>query len=73
MKTKKSNFNIKCDVESCDYNNCEEGTCQLEEIHISCSCDNDKCHNTDETICQSFEETKSDITDTEYEVTSEME
>lgn len=68
----KSNSNIKCDVASCENNNCEEGTCQLEEVCISCSCDNDKCHDTGETICQSFVETKSNITDNEYEVTSEI-
>ena len=72
-KKLKSNSNIKCDVASCDHNNCEEGTCQLEEVCISCSCDNDKCCDTSETICQSFEETKANITDNEYEVTSEIE
>ena len=70
---KKSNSNIKCDVVSCDHNNCEEGTCQLDEVEISCSCDNDECVDCAETVCQSFETTRADITDNEYEVQSELE
>lgn len=69
----KSNSNIKCDVVSCHHNNCEEGTCQLDEVEISCTCSNDECSNCVETICQSFETTKSNITDNEYEVQSEIE
>lgn len=69
----KSNSSIKCDVSSCNFNNCEEGTCQLEEVCISCSCDSDKCCDTTETICQSFESTKSNINDNEYEVQSDFE
>lgn len=72
-KKQKSNYSIKCDVVSCDHNNCEEGTCQLDEVCISCDCDNDKCHDVCKTICQSFKETGSNITDNEYEVTSETE
>ena len=72
-KNKKSNSNIKCDVASCNYNNCKEGTCSLEEIKVSCSCDNDECLDCGETICQSFETTSSNINDNEYEVQSEME
>lgn len=71
-KKSKSNSNIKCDVVSCENNNCEEGTCQLEEVCISCCCDNDDCHDTGDTICQSFKETGANITDNEYEVTSEI-
>ena len=67
----KSNSNIKCDVVSCENNNCEEGTCQLKEVSISCSCDNDNCHDTCDTICQSFKETSANINDNEYEVTSD--
>ena len=70
---KKSNSSIKCDVASCDHNNCEEGTCQLKEVEISCSCDKDNCCDTGETICQSFETTKSNITDNEYEVQKKIE
>ena len=51
----KSNDNIICDVVSCKHNNCEEGTCTLKTVTISCSCDNEKCKCTEETICQSFD------------------
>ena len=40
----KSNSNIKCDVASCENNNCEEGTCILKSVTISCFCDGDKCN-----------------------------
>jgi hypothetical protein len=69
----KSNSNIKCDVVSCENNNLEEGTCTLKEVSISCDCDNDKCHDTCETICQSFKETSANINDNEYEVDSDSE
>ena len=64
----KSNDNIMCDVASCENNNLEEGTCRLKKVMISCSCDNDKCHDSGETICQSFKDTSGNITDCEYEV-----
>lgn len=73
MSKKKSNHNIKCDVVSCKNNNYEEGTCRLEKVSISCSCDNDKCCDSNETVCQSFKETSANITDNEYEVDSETE
>ena len=73
MSKKKSNNNIKCDVVSCENNNYEEGTCRLEKVSISCSCDNDKCCDSNETVCQSFKETSANITDNEYEVDSETE
>ncbi len=58
MKKNASNQQtIRCDVESCKYNN-EEGTCGLEEIQVSCDCDNDQCFCSDETICSSFKEKK---------------
>lgn len=63
---------IKCDVNSCNHNNIEEGTCQLEKIQVSCTCNKDKCSNCLETICESFETTGGVITDNEYEVTSEI-
>ncbi len=56
MKKNNSNDSIKCSVESCKHNNCEEGTCELEEIKVGCNCDGCDCTNEDETICQSFEE-----------------
>ena len=39
----------------------------------SCTCDNDNCECTEETICQSFENTAGEITDNEYEVNSDKE
>lgn len=70
---KKSNSNIKCDVVTCDHNNCEEGTCRLDEVEISCSCASDECADCTETVCQSFETTSSNITDNEYEIQAELE
>lgn len=54
------NQKIKCNVESCDFNDCKCNECTLKEIEVSCDCD---CHNNDvkeksETICQSFKNTK---------------
>lgn len=51
---------IKCDVESCKYNNIDDKLCELDEIKVSCICDNDDCRSTDETICDSFEEIEYD-------------
>ncbi len=63
---------IKCDVDSCNHNNNEEGTCTLEKVNISCTCNNSSCSYPEETICQSFETTRGIITDNEYEVTAEI-
>ncbi len=73
MAKKKKNYNenIKCDVDSCDYNNKENGYCELEEISVSCTCNNDECEKNDETICASFKNKGAPITDNEYEVQSE--
>lgn len=51
---------IKCDVESCKYNNTDDKLCDLDEIKVSCICDNDDCRSNDETICDSFEEKEFD-------------
>ena len=64
--------NIICDVDSCNYNNQEKGTCSLKSIKVSCTCDKSDCLTSKETICQSFENTGGPITDNVYEVTSEM-
>lgn len=61
-----SNNSIKCSVESCKHNNCEEGTCELEEIEVGCACDNCDCSSEDETICRSFEE-NDEVTTTDDE------
>lgn len=74
MKTNnKSNDKIKCDVNSCTHNNTDDKCCELESIKISCTCDVNECHDCKETICESFEETGSNITNNEYEVDSESE
>ena len=54
-KKKCSNNKVKCDVESCKFQNNEEGICELDEIQISCNCSNDDCDCCDETVCESFE------------------
>lgn len=81
MTKKKNDCNcsIKCNVETCKYNNCEEGYCELDEIKVGCTCDNDDCCCKEETVCESFKEKKKDknkeekepITDTVYEVQAE--
>ncbi|MCI8347342.1 MAG: DUF1540 domain-containing protein [Bacilli bacterium] len=51
-KNKKGN--IKCDVESCKHNNCDEGVCELDSIKVSCTCDNNECECPENTVCDSF-------------------
>ncbi len=72
-KSKKKDPKIKCNVDSCQHNNCEEGICDLETISVSCTCNNDECCDCKETVCESFETTGGDITDTVYEVQAETE
>lgn len=49
------NKSIKCDVKSCEYNDCDNCYCTLNEIKVSCNCKpNDACKK--ETICDSFKE-----------------
>lgn len=64
MKKKKDNKSIKCNVESCIHNDCDNEYCKLEEIQVTCSCDNNKA-DKQETICDSFE--KCDTCDEELE------
>jgi len=49
------NQTIKCDVNSCKFNDKKNKLCSLDKISISCTCDNDNCHRWEETICGSFE------------------
>ena len=70
---KKDNKSIKCDVDSCKHNNKDTSCCELDSVSIGCTCNNDECERVEETVCQSFENTGSPITDNEYEVTSEDE
>ena len=53
---KKKNQKIKCNVEACKHNDCDNKECQLNEIKVVCSCCNPNCK--DETICDNFEENK---------------
>ena len=55
----KKNQKIKCNVETCKHNDCEQELCQLSEIKVGCGCDDTNCK--DDTICVSFEEEKNDI------------
>lgn len=70
-KTNK-NKNIRCDVDSCKFNNCVDNYCELNSISVSCTCDNDKCENCEETVCASFENKGGPITDNVYEVQAEI-
>ena len=46
------NQKIKCNVESCDFQDCD--CCTLKEIQVDCSCGcNDATHDK-ETLCKSF-------------------
>ena len=46
------NQKIKCDVESCDYQNNEGSYCTLDEIQVGSCCDTPTT--VDETACKSF-------------------
>ena len=47
---------INCNVVNCKFNDDEEYLCCLDDIEISCTCNNEKCKNKKETICNSFHE-----------------
>lgn len=49
-----SNQNIKCDVENCKFNDNNTETCELDEIKVSCDCNNNDAEK-ENTICKSFE------------------
>lgn len=60
---------IKCDVESCKHQNTDEKMCELDEIKVSCTCNNDECECNDETVCESFESAnEEDIGNSDIEV-----
>lgn len=50
----KKNTNIKCNVASCKYNDCDNDCCSLDEIQVSCNCRHDAVSEKDSTICASF-------------------
>ncbi len=52
-----NNKSIKCDVESCKYNNVSDKYCTLNEIKVSSMCDGCDAKKK-ETICDSFKENK---------------
>ena len=65
----KKETKVKCDVESCKHNDDKE--CELKELDISCTCDNDECEEKEETICKSFEK-KEKNDDEEVELEYEL-
>lgn len=72
MRKKKGT--IKCDVEECKYNDIKEERCNLDEIKVTSSSDNNECSDIEDTACESFEvEENSKLTDEVYEVESENE
>lgn len=52
-----NNKSIKCDVESCKYNNTSDKYCTLNEIKVSSTCNGCDAKKK-ETICDSFKENK---------------
>lgn len=55
---KKDNKNIRCYVSKCKFNNIKNEFCELDEIKISCNCENDECDCKEKTICDSYKERK---------------
>jgi len=53
---KNKNQKIKCNVDTCKFNNYDEKLCSLSEIKVGCDCD--KANNKCDTICSSFEKEK---------------
>lgn len=52
------NQKIKCNVDSCEFNDCKCSECTLKEIKVSSDCGNSEVKQKSETICQSFKNTK---------------
>ncbi len=47
---------IKCDVETCKFQNCENELCELDEIKVSSSCEKESpIKDKKGTACASFE------------------
>ncbi len=53
---KEKSQKIKCNVESCKYNNEKNCLCNLDSIDVTCTCNKCECKNKVETICNSFKE-----------------
>lgn len=62
---------IKCDVDSCKHQNSDDKVCELDEIKVSCTCNNDECECNDETVCESFDSIEEDIDESDIEVNTE--
>lgn len=45
---------IKCDVENCKHNDNNDKMCELDEIKVSCDCNNNEAEK-ENTICKSFD------------------
>lgn len=58
-KEKNNNQSINCNVENCKYNDCDNEKCNLDEINVSCDCDDNEATKK-ETICDSFKEEDSE-------------
>ncbi len=53
---KERNQKIKCEVESCKYQNeGDDGCCDLEQIQVGCDCGAKKVTTEKGAICKSFE------------------
>lgn len=52
----KKNQSIKCNVQTCQYNDCNWQECTLAQIKVSCTCNENKCSKKIETICDNFKE-----------------
>lgn len=54
----KKHTKVNCEVENCKHNDSKK--CDLDELDISCTCDDDECLDKEETICNNFEKDDSD-------------
>ena len=54
----KKETKVNCEVENCKHN--ESKKCDLDELDISCTCDNKDCEDKQETICNNFEKNEED-------------
>lgn len=49
------NQKIKCEVESCKFQDKKMNCCNLEEIEVGCNRGNTEARDVDATICKSFQ------------------
>lgn len=55
MSKKKTNSSIKCNVDNCKHQDSAKCECELDEIEVVCSCDEDDCICPSDTACGSYE------------------